>query len=114
MSVEIFRGDNQTLEVTVNDSANNAFDLTGSVARFTVREGINTTQLIFKTSDEVTEIEITDPVDGVLEIYLLPEDTREMKPGLYVYDVEVELPSGDIHTVISGAFRIKGDVTYEE
>jgi len=113
MDVEIFRGDNQTLEVTVKDVDGVVFDITGSTARFTVRKDFNTTALIEKSSAVAGEAAITDPTNGVLEIYLVPADTRELNYcGNFVYDVEVELPSGDIHTVLQGVFKIKGDVTY--
>lgn len=109
--IEIYRGDNRTLEVRVTDSADQPVDLTGASIRFTVRKGVDKEVLIEKTSSDPAQAKITDATGGVLEVYLVPADTKKLKPGGYVFDVEVTLSNGKVYTVVFGNFVLNGDVS---
>jgi len=110
-TIDMFRGDSRTLEVRVTDDYNKPVDLTGASVRFTVRKKVDGAKLIAKSSSNPAEIEITDAANGIFKIYLKPADTKAMRPGGYLYDVEVTLSSGDVHTVVFGNFQLHGDIS---
>ena len=110
-AIYMFRGDSRTLAITVTDSADQPIDLTGAIARFTVRKAIDKEVLISKSSADPAQIDIIDPTNGKLEIYIVPNDTKTLKPGGYVFDVEITLSNGKVYTVVFGNFIVKGDVS---
>ena len=56
------------------------------------------------------EVKLTDPTNGVAEIYLIPADTSAKTPGSVLFDVEMTL-GGKKATVLLGYFRLDADVT---
>ena len=54
---------------------------------------------------------MTDPGNGEFKIYLIPDNTKDLKAGNYVYDVQVTLLSGNVHTIIQDEFVLMEDVT---
>ena len=109
--IDIFRGDNRTLEVTVLDTNGNPVDLTGAQIKFTARTKIDRKKVIEKSSTDPAQITITDAANGKYEIYLIPSDTYSLKPGKYVFDSQVTLSSGQVYTVVFGTIEVKPDVT---
>lgn len=59
------------------------------------------TTLIRKTSPLANGIEIIDAAGGRAWIRLTKEDTAELRPGTYVYDVWVEYSTGERYPVIT-------------
>jgi hypothetical protein len=112
--IEIFRGDDKTFNLTVQDDGGSAVDLTNGVVRFTVRTDFNSkNKLIEKDSESIGGIVITDPTGGKADIQIDSANTRNPNMlGEYVYDVEVELSTGKKSTVIQSSFTVKGDVTF--
>lgn len=45
------------------------------------------------------------------QFVLYPDDTKNLTPGLYVYDVQLDINS-NIYTIISGYFELTSEVTY--
>jgi len=110
--ISIYKGDSRTLEVTVTDTSGAAVDITGYTMKFTVKKSeADTTNTIQKTTTLATEIDLTDPANGIAEVYLLPADTLNLKAGTYVYDVEVTTDTSKVYTVIKSTFVIVEDVT---
>lgn len=51
--------------------------------------------------------------DGTKLYYIVriaPEDTKNLEPGMYYYDLQIEL-NGDVFTILNGALKIENDVT---
>ena len=51
--------------------------------------------------------------DGTKMYYIVrvaPEDTENIEPGMYYYDLQIEL-NGDVFTILNGALKIESDVT---
>lgn len=109
---EMYRGDNKTFQVTIKDSTGTAVNISGAGLKFTVKEAANDPSFkIQKTSASATEIDLTDPTNGIAEIYLVPDDTRNLKAGAYQYDVEYTDTSSKIYTVIKDTLTLLDDVT---
>lgn len=109
----MFRGDDKTFEITVKDSDDVAVDLTGGTMFFSVKETENDpTALITKDSAVgITEIEFTNPTGGIAQIKLVPADTRNLKAGEYLYDVQFTTTTSTKHTLVKAKLTLFDDVT---
>jgi len=112
-SIEVIRGTSKTFELTVRDDAGVVVDLTGSRIIFSVKTcPADPLPLIQKTTDNVTQAEITVPREGKARIYLQPNDTQTLEALQYVFDVWVILTSGKRFAVVpSSIFAVKPGVT---
>lgn len=96
----MIRGDSTSIRITCDP----AFQ-TGDEIAMMVREDADSEAVISKT---VTEFQ-----DGAAVIGFLPEDTRELPAGDYVYDIQVTWASGNVQTIVQmSRFRIMEDVTH--
>ena len=97
------RGDTGYLDVTLF-MGDKTYELReGDTGLFTVKKKRDSEDVIFQK--EMTE-------DG--GFLLLPEDTKDLLPGTYYYDVEITLSSGDVCTIAIGKYKLLGDVTTEK
>lgn len=99
--IMITKGDNAEIIVKVKDV--NGVDrgiYADDVLTLTVRKSINSPEVaISKTA-----------VDGVFS--LVPEDTKSLAVGSYVYDVQLNTFTGKVYTIIpKSSFVIKEEVT---
>jgi hypothetical protein len=103
------------------DTAPMAFDagrdLTGAALRFTVKRRATDPQsaaLITKSSQQASEIEITDAAEGRFLVKLAADDTTGLLPNgrraAFLYDVEMTL-SSQVETLFAGALILLPDVT---
>jgi hypothetical protein len=110
------KGDTEKYDLTVTDAEGDALDLTGCGLTFTIK--LNKldpdTQAILQKAIG-TGITLNDQVDedtkGTAVIALDPDDTAKLLERDYYYDVQLEVPAGDITTVVQGTFSITADVT---
>lgn len=79
----------------------------GDIVRFTVKKDANTTA-------KVLQKVVTEFTDGDAIIDILPSDTKGLRFGTYVYDVQVTDGDGAVTTIIPfSRFVIREEVTYE-
>jgi len=131
--IRMFIGDTRTLSLLVNSETYESkiygqikkytripVDLNGAAIWFTVKyktSDPDSAALISKASPLAggsdSEIKILTPTaDGKAEIYLLPEDSENIDPGLYVYGVQLRLITGDLYTIIRDRISFKRDVLH--
>ena len=121
-SIELYQGESKDLELEivkeVDDVDGNPqeepVDLTSAKVCFTVRKTVgDPIANISKDSTNVLDIEIlSPPTDGMVMIYLVNDDTFNMDPGKYVFDIWVVLSSGKKLPVIEVSdFIVKEPVT---
>lgn len=103
--------DTGTIKIVARDTATLAVQLDN----YSLVQG---DQVYFTINNEVgestykTQKIITDFLDGRAIINLSSEDT-DLEPGDYYYDVQVNLKTGEIDTVIGPhKFKVLGGVTY--
>lgn len=121
MTIEHYRGDSKTCDLTVTDSEGSAFNLTDAAIWFTVKRDPRDTDakaIITKATANVdggadSQILITDGAAGEAEIYLLPADTEGLEIPSYDlhYGVQVKTAAGKVYTVARGSFRLVSDIT---
>jgi len=111
-TVTVIRGSSKTLRVTVQDSSETPIDISGSTVFFSAKEKVSdTVALISKNSTNPAEIALTDPTNGVAEIYLVPSDTQSLDSGRLLYDVWIVLVSGARHSIIQSELIVESSIT---
>lgn len=113
--ISLFRGDTHTVEVTAKkkNPANPTgplipVDVTGSTSLLTVKTRADDNTILIQKAGTIVNPPGTD---GKLRFDFIPFDTASLKPGPYVYDVEVTVPVGKVYTVLKDTFEVKEDVT---
>ena len=116
--IVMYLRDDRTLSVTANYEDGSPADLTGAKMWFTVKEKASdpdTDALIEKKSALAggadSQILFTNPTGGAAEVYLVPDDSNSMNPGIYSYDVQVTLANGKTYTIVRDRITFKEDVT---
>lgn len=108
MGIEIYRGDDKTLNLTFRDSAGNPINLSGSTIYFTAKK-----KLEFDDDKAVIQKDVTAHTNntaGTSAIVLTNTDTS-ITPDTYLYDIQYKTAGGVISTVLTDELIIKPDVT---
>ena len=103
-TIRLTRGDTARLTVTINnDFDNKPYEITETdVLKLTVKRSVRDTTPAFQKS-----------VTGSNKFYIVPDDTKDLVFGKYIYDVELTTVGGDVYTVIEPTiFEILKEVTY--
>ena len=105
-TMEMFRGDSETLTVLARDKTTKApiALVTGDTVILTIRR--------HEDAEISFQKVVTTFVDGKALIRILPTDTSGLTRGRYVYDIEFTFASGEVKTPVKGVFQLEGDVTY--
>lgn len=99
------QGSNFSSEVTVVDVNDSPVDLTNYTARGQIRRTYtSSTATSFATT-------INNPISGKVSISLIAATTSAMKPGRYVYDIEIVSNTNIVTRVIEGQFILTPSVT---
>ncbi|MEE9438983.1 MAG: hypothetical protein V3V14_08295 [Saprospiraceae bacterium] len=98
-------GDNELFECEITDDDDIPIPLTDTSIWFTIRKNYSDEDFIVQKKSTLaggndTEILVTDEAGGVCEIYLLADDTKQLFPIMYVYDVQIKNSTYGIKTVI--------------
>lgn len=105
-NISIDQGSDFVSLVTVEGSDGIVFNLVGYTARGQIRKSYSSTTAIpFTTS-------INAPSQGTIELTLTGTQTGNMKPGRYLYDVEiVQTSTGKVTRVVEGQVEVTPRVT---
>lgn len=105
----LFRGDSREYALSFTDKDSAVIDITGWKVYFTLKKNQlkDDDSAVIKKDITVHEA----PLEGKTKIVLAPLDTDNLKPGDYVYDIQIKKPSGDVITVAKGSMKIEADVT---
>lgn len=107
--LKVNRGTSYTIEVNYQRNGE-AATLVGATVRFTVKS----TEYSDDTDDSDADIakNITDgTADGTATISIDPEDTAELTPGKYFYDIKVEDADGNVYKLDEGTIKLDGSPT---
>lgn len=106
--ITLFRGDDVTFTVQVNDNSNTGIDITGCALFFSVKVNSTDSDTDALISKKVTSH--TDPTAGTTAISLSATDLN-IKPGTYYYDFQLVDTGGLVTTYSVGRFIIMQDIT---
>lgn len=84
--------------------------LVGHTARMHIRETVAASDIIEVQTTENGRI-VIDALSGSLTILIPPVDMEEIIPAVYVYDVEIESPEGEVARIVHGKFTVRAEVT---
>lgn len=106
----LIQGSSWGISLTLVDDTNSYIDLSSSTFEAQIRDETGQTQY------GAIDVEITEPVDGKLELSLDYLATRELNIGVYFYDLvriqsNVIEPSGSIGTEDTREFVMRGMIT---
>ena len=102
------KGRTLSVVISVEDADNEPYTLeSGDKIRFGVRNVSGGNKLIYK------ELTSSDEVDGEYPLTLTPENTN-IDVGRYLYDVSLQLSSGELYDIVSADyFIVKDSVTFK-
>ena len=108
MIITTQRGRTVPLVISVEDVDGEPYTLeSGDKIRFGVRNVSGGNKLIYK------ELTSEDEIDGEYPLTLTPENTN-ITPNRYLYDVSLQLSSGELYDIVSADyFIVKDSVTYK-
>jgi hypothetical protein len=104
--ITIDQGCSFAMTIELKDYFNNEpLDLTFYSARSQLRKNHN--------SSEGTnfDVSISDASNGVISLSMTSSDTSDLKPGRYVYDLEIEDEDNFVTRVIQGVAVVSPEVT---
>jgi len=84
--------------------------LTGYSARMQVRSAIEAPTVVIELTTTNGRLAIGS-TPGQLLLVVSATDTAALTAASYVYDLEVEAPSGEVTRLLEGAFVVKRNVT---
>ena len=107
-NLTIDQGATFSSDVTVKDSNNNAFDLTGYTASAKMAKGFSST----RTRTSITCTISTPATSGIVTLALTADQTTNLDEGRYVYDLEIlQTSSSTVTRVIEGIITVRPQVT---
>ncbi len=105
VEIQIDAGATFFTEVTVNDANGNPKDLTDYTVRSQLRKSY------YSTTSVDFQINISDPMNGIIEMTLSPQVTSNIRAGRYVYDVEIEDDQNTVTRIFEGIVTVLPNVT---
>jgi hypothetical protein len=94
------------IEFTLTDGVG-PIDITGYVIKCNFMPAPDMTPLLLLSTED-SSIEITDAENGVFKINKF---IVSLLPAVYIYDMEFELPNGDVYTYIKGELEVLTEIT---
>lgn len=110
---EFLRGDTKKLEkFRPTDAEKKPLILSSTDQLYFTMKTLKNEVVIKKKKNNGIDLES----DGFYHITLQPEDTEELNPGTYKYDIELDLDLEPIYvqTIIKGEIKLKEDITTKE
>lgn len=98
--IELTRGDTLRVKIDVLINGETYTPRPEDSLRFAMKTTYNTSKLL---------VHKNIPIDTCI-LHLEPQDTKKLRFGDYVYDIQITFANGDVNTFISGRFRLNPEV----
>ena len=85
-------------------------NVNGYAARMQVRETYDSVDYLVSLTTENDGI-VLGGASGTISLYISDEDTSNFRVGVYVYDLELVAPNGDVTRLIEGRFQVTPGAT---
>jgi len=106
--ISIVRGDSRNFSVTIYESDGvTAVNITDGILRMAVKRrpsDPNSEALIFKTSYDESEIDLTLPASGKCIVQVRIDDTIAVDPGSYCWDLDLSRKGSVTPATLAGTF----------
>lgn len=104
--------DGNNIRLTRGDTAYLTIPITTELGEEYVMQSGDTLTFSVKKNETMSEYLFQKKVTGSNEIHIEPNDTKSLPFGKYKYDVQIDLTSGDVFTVIEPSiFELMKEVT---
>ena len=104
----LIRGDTFSFDMVISDLEDPIDDIF-----FTVKENKDDLDYIIQKTLSNEEIQLVENFTDRFNVKLNPQDTKDLEPGKYFYDLEVRV-GNDIYTILMGTINIKMDITLHD
>ena len=109
--IQMYRGDNASLMVTIADPGGGATDLTGAAITWTARRRHGAPVVLFKSIGSGVTVDAPSTA-GIWRVTINPADTESFPDRFVELVMDCELVRGsDVRTVFVGTLTIKPDVS---
>jgi hypothetical protein len=106
MSTNLIMTRGDTFSVTLNlkdGDGNDVVRVPGDIVYFTVKKSTSTADIVTQKTLQYNESQLT----------INPDDTKEIDPGNYLYDIQLTKSTGEVYTLVKpSAFTVRADVTW--
>ena len=106
-NLEVIRGDTKKFNITVRDSSEAIFDLTGYSMKFTAKSALTLEDADAEISSTAV---IANPATGIGAFTLTPTDTS-IYISEYLYDIQISDGAANVYTIVQGTFTVTQDIT---
>lgn len=104
VELQIEAGATFSTEITVSEQGSSK-NLTNYTARSQLRKSY------YATTATDFVVNITDSANGIISMGISAANTANIRPGRYVYDVEIENPQGIVTRIFEGIVTVLPNVT---
>jgi hypothetical protein len=104
-NLTIDQGSTYSISIELSDALGNSLDLTEYDIRAQLRKSYGS-----NTFTEFTASSGINPENGVITLSLTSEQTGALRPGRYVYDIEIE-NEDEVTRVLEGIITVTPEVT---
>ncbi len=111
LDLELMRGDDREIRLTVSDGSGAPMDLTGAAIRLQMRAKKADDPLLAELSTADGSIEVSDPASGAAVLKFTSSVTESWGFSAAIYDCEFEFPGGIKKTLLAGKVTVTADVT---
>jgi hypothetical protein len=110
-TLEIKRGDTETLSLVFTDEDGDAFNITGGIVFLTIKNLFDNADNDDSALIEKEQDTHTSPTTGDTEIILTPAETRSLNVGEYKADIQFKDSGGGIKSTEQIKVIVTDDVT---
>jgi hypothetical protein len=100
-----YRGDTAEFVIRPKTANGSAFDLTGFSSDFFIATARGSTGTQYEAQA------VVDTVADTVTCTILPGVGRDLAPGSYVYDVQIDSGVSEIYTILTGTITVTDDIT---
>jgi len=114
MDIVIDKLRNKKFRFSIYDQDESPIDLTGSTAYFVIKTTKGEGRKVIIKSTDGDDMTIEGVNDNICVVTFVPEDTRNITPKSYRYELVLEIPEGGVsewYTGVRAGFEVK-DVLY--
>jgi hypothetical protein len=114
--IKMYLGNELDIDYTINDEDGAAVDLGVVLLTFSVRTVTGATSYTFQRQNTSagggdTEIEETDYSSGTFSVHIVAANTSSLTAGKFVFDLEVEMATGETYTADLGTLVLMNPIT---
>lgn len=104
------RGDTIAFGTEIGDENGELITDDLTAAYFSCKENATDTEYVFQ---KTLGNGIVKSSTGKYTVRVAPEDTKDLEPGVYYYDFQIEI-DGDVYTPLKGKLTLEQDITVED